>query len=294
MRRSQRILYAERIERVVRHIEQSVSRCEAPTLGELAEVAAMSPYHFHRIYRIMTGEAVGETIRRIRLAHSVPALVEQQGICTAAENSGYGTSQAYARAFRAVSGTSASEVRAQPDLLETVLKGLRRPRQKSGHAPSPLDIEVISLEPFRVLAVRNVGDYTELNAGYERLFGLVLQQVDASELQGIYGLPLDDPRFTPAFECRFDCALATGEAGQPAGDLDVREVAAGEYVRLRRTGNYDDLHEAIDLAYAYTLGMLDREVANEPLVLHYLDDLEEVEDEQLLRADILLPLAMRG
>ena len=137
MRRSQRILYAERFEQVVKHIEQSVPRCEAPTLGELAEVAAMSPYHLHRIYRIITGEAVGETIRRIRLAHSVPALGEQQSICAAAENSGYGTSQAYARALRAVSGSSASEVRAQPDLLETVLKDLRRPRQRKWRRTEP-------------------------------------------------------------------------------------------------------------------------------------------------------------
>ena len=291
MRHNQRMFYAERIERAVKIIEHSVTRGDAPTLEELADVAAMSPYHFHRIYRIMTGEAVGETVRRIRLARSVSALAERRPIGDAAENSGYATSQAFARAFKAASGSSASEVRDQPALLDAILSDLRKPRRGAGGASSALDIEVISLEPFRVLAIRNVGDYAELNAGYERLFGLVLEQVEECELQGIYGIPLDDPRFTPASKCRFDCALATGEAGRSAGDLDDRQIAGGDYVRLRRVGNYDDLHEAIDLAYAYAVDVLDRAVANQPLVLHYLDDPEEIEDEQQLRADILLPLA---
>ena len=293
MRHNQRMLYAERIERAVKHIENSVSRGDAPTLEELADVAAMSPYHFHRIYRIMTGEAPGETVRRIRLARSVSALAERRPIGDAAENSGYATSQAFARAFKAAFGSCASEVRDRPALLDAILSDLRKPRCGTDGASSALDIQVISLEPFRVLTIRNVGDYAELNAGYERLFGLVLQQVEECALQGIYGIPLDDPRFTPASKCRFDCALAT-EAGQSAGELDNRQIAGGDYVRLGRVGNYDDLHEAIDLAYAYAVDVLDRAVANQPLVLHYLDDPEEVEDEQRLRADILLPLAMRA
>ncbi len=291
MRHNQRMLYAERIERAVEHIEYSVSRGVAPTLEELAAAAAMSPYHFHRIYRIMTGEAPGETVRRIRLARSVSALAERRPVGDAAVNSGYATSQAFARAFKAVSGSCASEVRDQPALLDAILTDLRKPRRRAGGASSALDIEVISLEPLRVLAIRNVGDYAELNAGYERLFGLVLEQVEECELQGIYGIPLDDPRFTPASKCRFDCALAAGEAGRSAGGLDDRQIAGGDYVRLRRVGNYDDLHEAIDLAYAYAVDVLDRAVANQPLILHYLDDPEEIEDEQQLRADILLPLA---
>ena len=294
MRRNQRQLYAERIDRVVEHIQKRVSDGSAPDLAELADVAAMSPYHFHRVYRIMTGEAVGETVRRVRLAHSVPALAQQRTIAEVAGDSGYATSQAFARAFKATAGASASQLRSEAAAIDTLLEVLQKPRRVEGEPSNSLDIEVVSLDPFRLLAIRNTGDYDELNAGYAKLFELVLQQVEPSDLRGIYGIPHDDPRITPASECRFDCALATGAVGQPLGDLKVVRVSGGEYIRLRRTGSYDALHDSIDLVYAFAIGVLSREVAQEPLLFHYLDDPEEIEDEEELRADIFLPLAAEG
>ncbi|MAM40935.1 MAG: hypothetical protein CL949_21070 [Erythrobacter sp.] len=122
MRRNPRKLYAERIDRVVEHIQKRVSDGSAPDLAELADVAAMSPFHFHRVYRIMTGEAVGETVRRVRLAHSVPALAQQRTIAEVAGDSGYATSQAFARAFKAAAGAFASQLRSEAAAIDTLLE----------------------------------------------------------------------------------------------------------------------------------------------------------------------------
>ena len=51
--------YARRLQRVIEHIW---TRLDAPLdLEALAQVACLSPYHFHRIYRAMIGETVAET-----------------------------------------------------------------------------------------------------------------------------------------------------------------------------------------------------------------------------------------
>ena len=73
MKPSQRRMSAERIYRVVRHLEGIPPDEGAPSLTELASVAAMSEFHFHRIFRVITGETVGDALLRIRLARTIPS-----------------------------------------------------------------------------------------------------------------------------------------------------------------------------------------------------------------------------
>src|SRR5688572_12428030 len=57
--------YAMRLERVFRWLTDHMD--DTLDLTRLAEVACMSPYHFHRIYHAMQGETAAETVRRLRL-----------------------------------------------------------------------------------------------------------------------------------------------------------------------------------------------------------------------------------
>ncbi len=54
--------YSRRVERVLRHIGENLER--DLDLNALAEIACLSPYHFHRIYAGMLGETVSDTVRR--------------------------------------------------------------------------------------------------------------------------------------------------------------------------------------------------------------------------------------
>lgn len=66
--------YGRRIARVVDHIAAHLD--EALELERLAAVACFSPYHFHRIYRAMTGETAADTLRRLRLHRAAGDLVK--------------------------------------------------------------------------------------------------------------------------------------------------------------------------------------------------------------------------
>jgi AraC family transcriptional regulator len=48
---------------------------DPPSLAELASAAAVSPFHFHRIWRALTRETVGQTILRLRLEASQQLLL---------------------------------------------------------------------------------------------------------------------------------------------------------------------------------------------------------------------------
>lgn len=288
MRRQQRANYADRIDRAVRLIEDRTSAGEAPDLAELAEVAALSEYHFHRMFRLMTGESPAAAVTRIRLGHSLPALADR-GIGAATERSGYATSQAYARALRASAGASPGELRTDGDLRAEVAASLARPGRAGAESePPPLSIEVVSFEPLRLLTLRNVGAYEELNSGYGKLFELLMEQLGPESIEGIYGLPDDDPRDTAPEDCRFTCALATGAAGGARGELVERTLAGGRHAAMHWRGDFDRIHNAIDALYLWALDAKE-EIGAAPLFIHYRDDPDEVPPEDQ-RAVVYLPL----
>jgi AraC family transcriptional regulator len=87
--------YARRIARV---IEAIVADPGAPhTVDSLAAVAHLSPYHFHRIYRALTGESIAATVQRVRLAQAAHGLARaDDSVTSIALEAGYDSPQAFA------------------------------------------------------------------------------------------------------------------------------------------------------------------------------------------------------
>ncbi|MGV3510556.1 MAG: AraC family transcriptional regulator [Novosphingobium sp.] len=285
MKPDQRSRYVTRIERAIALLERSLALGEVPSLADLAAEAAMSEYHFHRIFRLMTGEAPGAAITRARLAGSLPAL-SREGVGAATGQSGYATSQAYARALRAATGQTPTALSQDPHSLGRTAKALGEP---PADPQSALRIEIVELAPLRLLAVRNIGAYAELNCGFGHLFELVLAQMGAENLQAIWGMPHDDPRHAAPEVCRFTCALDTGGLGKPGGDLEECQIPGGPHLSFFATGDYNALHGLIDTLYADLIAR-DLLVGEGPVLINYLDDADEVAPPHQ-RAHVYLPLA---
>ena len=80
--------YQARLDRVVDHIYGHLDEDIRPE--GLAEIACLSPYHWHRIYVAMRGETVSATIRRLRLSRAADRLANSDlSTRTIAERAGY-------------------------------------------------------------------------------------------------------------------------------------------------------------------------------------------------------------
>jgi AraC family transcriptional regulator len=201
--------------------------------------------------------------------------------------SGYATSQAFARALKDRLGVSPGKLSGDADMLAQCKSRLSTPDMNlSGQ--TPITVEVAALNPLRVLARRNVGDFADLNIGFGLLFEAIGEQLDPGLIRGIYGMPHDDPRFVPAERCRFDCAFDVGTAGRASGAMVELEIAGGRYAGLHHLGDYDDIHERIDGLYMWAIRS-GEDIANRPLFIHYLDD-PEIVPPGAQRAVIWLPL----
>src|SRR5688500_14333792 len=81
-------------------------------LQALARKAALSPFHFHRVFRGMLGETPLELHRRLRLERAAFRLAHDDSPVThIALEAGYETHESFTRAFRAAYGRSPSEFR---------------------------------------------------------------------------------------------------------------------------------------------------------------------------------------
>jgi len=282
----------DRIERSIHFMISSLKADNSPSLGEIADAAAISKFHFHRIYRLVTGETCTETLRRIRLAQGATHLLQQNSSVTdAAFEAGYATSQAFAKALKAALSTSATKLKADPERLSSAIGYLGSPAiQKTGTVSPLLSVELISLDPFDIIVKRHVGDPAAETVVYEALFDAL---GDFENLEAILGFPHDDPRYTDISECVVDCALGTTKAPSalPSG-ITLQEGPSGLFLLSPHYGPYGDVEPLIDALYEVALSMPFIEIADTPMFIHYLDDPEETPEEDL-RAVVHLPFEMR-
>ena len=247
--------YRERLCPVIRYLERHYR--ELLDLTALAERAALSPYHFHRIYKAVTGETPAATVRRLRLENIARQLFydSNANITALALEHGYASSQALAKAFRAHFGMSASALRACRDFeiwIETMQNSkIGHLLHKSGHAANAVngdtapvinpqepamttDMQTTTLAPCAVAYIRVTGEYGK---NYEPATNRLYQWAGAHGLADgeclfIY---LDSPEITPADKCRTDICLTVPEDTATGNGIEKQHLPGGSYALIRRT-----------------------------------------------------------
>lgn len=291
MRSSTGNAYQRAIERVLVHLQQVVQDdAPLPDLDALAAVAHLSPYHFHRIYRALTGETVGRTVARLRLLRALRLLgAGAVPVTRIAQEVGYGTPQALARALRAAVGASPGDLRASPDLLQASQRALAAPAVVAAEAASPLQVSVELLAPFEVVTLRRRGAFDDLDAGFGALFGWAAQAGIVDQAERLAGIPLGDHRELAAAEFEFDCALGFRTAVAAPAPFVPRTLGDGLHAVLRHVGPYERLEDALDRLLAEWLPGSGQQLRDAPVYYLFLDDPEEV-PAAILRADICVPV----
>ncbi|PBC72197.1 AraC family transcriptional regulator [Streptomyces sp. TLI_235] len=100
----------ERLNQAMEHIERHLDQDIEVT--ELARIAATSEYHLRRMFSALAGMPLSEYIRRRRLTVAgAEVLARRDTLLEIAVRYGYGSGEAFARAFRAVHGTGPGEAR---------------------------------------------------------------------------------------------------------------------------------------------------------------------------------------
>lgn len=281
--------YAARVEKVLAYIESLGAQAQ-PTMDELARVAAISPFHFHRVWRMMTGETLFESLRRVQMGRALVAMQnERTAVVEVAEAAGFASGQSFARSLKAFAGVSASELRADPAKMAAFAARITHGLRAHDENVPTLEVTIVELQPLKILATRNTGAYESLFNGFGRLFETIAQWMGPDEVRGIHGLWPDDPRSTVPEDFRFDCAFSVANTtGAPPPGTCWAKLPSGPCLSVRHVGDYNALLDVIDWLYAMALdaGM---KLRNAPLFTHYIDDPESTPVAEW-RTDIYLPI----
>ncbi|MFJ4717507.1 helix-turn-helix domain-containing protein [Streptomyces sp. NPDC088785] len=100
----------DRLNQAMDRIEERLDR--DLDVAELARIAATSEYHLRRMFSALAGMPLSEYVRRRRLTVAgADVLAGREPLLTIAVRYGYGSGEAFARAFRALHGIGPGEAR---------------------------------------------------------------------------------------------------------------------------------------------------------------------------------------
>jgi AraC family transcriptional regulator len=248
-----RLEYEKRINRVIDHIRDHLA--EDLTLAQLARVAAFSPFHFHRIFRAVTGETLFAFIQRLRLERAALALVHHrdQSVLAVALDSGFSSAATFARAFRARFGMSATAWRGGGvDRRSNQGKANRKPRKAfAARARHRGPVTVKDLPSYHVAYMRHVGPYGA--GGIPALWTRLNAWIARHDLDGpdrvTLGIGHDDALVTAPERCRYDACVVVARAFAADRLVNVTDVPGGKYAVSPFTGTAREIVGAWEALY---------------------------------------------
>ena len=276
--------YAARLSRVTAHIDANLdARLD---LEALAAIACFSPFHFHRIYRAVMGETVGESVTRLRLHRAaIQLLTTATPIAAVAKTAGYGSSAAFGRAFAAGYAATPAAFRHRRDA------GARAGGRAAKQESNTVNVVIQDRAPMRIAAIAHRGPYNQISRAFERLYAWAGPRGVAR--LGAKGVAIffDDVRATAPADLRSEAGITVGPEVTGEGDIIVREVPGGRHAMLLFKGPYAQIFSVMGELYGW-LATSGEEPADAPQFEVYLNDPHDTAPADLL-TEICLPLMER-
>jgi len=283
-----RLDYGRRIARAVALIAADPAR--APGLEELAEAAAFSPFHFHRIYREITGETPAETLARERLSRAAALLVKGgEPVAAVARRCGYGSAAAFTRAFRAAYGIPPAAYRDGGGI------GAARAAPASGtpEEETPmLDVEIRQEPALRLAVLPHRGAYARIGTVFDRLMAWAGARGLVGAETRFIALYHDDPKTVPEAALRSEAGMTVPPGVEGSEGVRILDLPPTRLAVMVFRGPYAELEGAYTRFYRDWLPESGEEPADQPCREDYLNDCRTLPPAEWLTA-VMIPLKER-
>jgi AraC family transcriptional regulator len=273
--------YEQRLRRVLDHIHDHPA--DDLSLDALADVAALSRFHFHRVYNAVVGETAANTVRRMRLHRAAVALVQgTDPIPAIARTVGYPQIASFARAFAGHYGLTPAAFRKRGELRPFPLLLAKK-------GPLMFPVTIRTDHERRLAAVPHKGPYPEIGRAFEKLGSTVAARGFYGRFGHMVGVYYDSPadvkpaalRSHAGLECPPDMALDP--------PLEEVRLAAGRHAVLTFTGPYAGLPAAYDQLLGIWLPASGEVPADAPMFEVYLNSPMDTPPDALV-TEVCLPL----
>ncbi len=222
--------YQEQIDVASRLLEKRLA--DDVPLEDVAQAAYLSPFHFHRLFRGLTGETVGGYVLRLRLEKAAHRLKQSdEDIRSIALDVGYGSHEAFSRAFQRQFGVNPSQFRKEK---------IEMTNAQTSITNEPIDVRIETKPPCTVAAVRHVGKYTDVGDAWGTLMKWGWSKMMFGK-PDTFGLCHDDPDVTPAERLRYDACMVVKGGTNVKGDIQLINLPACSFAVTTHDGSYEGL-----------------------------------------------------
>ncbi|MEU1024885.1 AraC family transcriptional regulator [Streptomyces sp. NPDC005904] len=234
----------ERLNEALEHIE---ARLDGPIeVAELARIAVTSEYHLRRLFSALAGMPLSEYVRRRRLTVAgAEVLAGERTLLEVAVRFGYGSGEAFARAFKAVHGVGPGEARRAGAALHS------QPRisfRLVVEGSSGMRYRVVEKERFHVVGKKvrvplvhegmnpAIADFIR---GIDKETTRRIAALSDQAPRGVVGVSDDlDPSRAEGTELDYYHGVVTGSAAPD--DLDSLTVPAGTWAVFESSGAFPE------------------------------------------------------
>lgn len=222
--------------------EQLADELDVP---RIASQLGTTEYHLRRMFSSVVGMPLSEYVRRRRMTVAAALVVRGTPMLDVAVRFGYGSTEAFGRAFRAVHGVSPIDVRTNGGPLQSQPK-LRLRLTIEGNFT--MDTRILHRPAFRLIghAARVPLVHHGINAHIQAHIAALppaeharLKQLATTQPDGLLQVSADvDPDYAEGSLLTYLHGVAVDETTSVPDDLDVIAVMAGDWVVFQATGAY--------------------------------------------------------
>lgn len=237
--------HTKQINRVIDYI---TGRLDSPLpVDELASVAGLSKYHFHRVFKEQTGETVDRFVGRKRMEKAGRELLRSgdMPVSEVSLNLGYSSVALFCRKFKAHFGMTATEYRSKNRQQNSKISQSSRTNREYisvltrylcgsktiqiGDKTMNCTFEIKEVAPKQVVYFRHTGAYNQMEPSIGKLMQWAYPR-------GLVGNPplvganyLDDPDITPVEKLQSDVFLVVDREVKVDGEIGKYTIEGGTF-----------------------------------------------------------------
>lgn len=289
MKKSTLTQYRKRLLKVLDYIYLHLDK--ELDVNALADVALLSPYHFHRIYRQMAQETVNTTVRRLRLQHAASRLIRSNDTPQViASQVAYSSVEAFSRAFSKSFGETPSAYRESRQGRElSTMPFIAMLPDTLEEFPDMYDVEITEFGSTQLLGYEHQGDYMEVGSAFEKLFIYAQTHNLMKKNSRSIGIYYDDPKSVDMDKLRSVAGLSVADnVSLPPGFEEETgapkrfSIPGGKCAQMVFKGSYAELEQPYDWFFGHWLPQSGYEAANFPPFEEYLNDPKTTPPNELL------------
>ena len=240
--------YINRINRVFEYVDKNLE--SDLSLNAVSEIAFFSPFHFHRIFKFITGETLNDYITRRRIEKSVLDLLHKNISATEiAHKIGFSDNSSFSRAFKKYYGVSPTEFKKQNPNRHSKIRQLE---SKNGQEYPDYEkyicvinnlknwikmnakIEIRELPKMDLAYVSSIGPQN-LENSYGRLMQWATPKGLMNEKTKMVTIYHDSFKVTQADKIRMSASILLNQPVETDGEIGLTSIKPGKFI----VGNFE-------------------------------------------------------